>query len=82
MADGTAWVIPFAAAILIVVAVIYALIQNWLRRRRAERELLGLCQGDAAMLERLIAFEQRKTPGQTRAEAARAASYAIRQDNN
>ena len=82
MDEGNAWAIPLAATILIVVAVVYALIQNWFRRRKAERELLALCQGDAAMLERLITFEQKRTPGQTREEAARAASYAIRRDNN
>lgn len=76
------WRIPIVAILLALSAVIVALLRNRIRRRRVERELLRLCQGDVELLERLIAFEQSRTPGQNREEAAKSASYAIRRDNH
>ena len=81
MIETTEFIVPLIAAAIAVIAILYALLRGWLGRRRAEAELLGLCQGDADMLERLIAFEQKRTVGQNREEAAKAASYAIRRDN-
>lgn len=75
-----AWTIPFMAFIVVLLAVAYALVRNRFRRKKAELELLNLCHGDVDMLERLIEFEQERTPGQSRAAAAKAASYAIRRD--
>lgn len=74
------WALPGLALTIVLLAVTYSLVRNWFRRRKAESELLKLCNGDSEMLERLIAFEQDRTPGQGRAEAAKAASYAIRRD--
>lgn len=79
--DFRGWSIPLTALVVALAAVSYAVARNWLRQRRAERELLKLCQGDTDMLERLIAYEQKRTPGQSREEAAKAASYAIRRDS-
>ena len=76
-----AWGVPLLAVIIALIAIVYALVRNWIRRRRAESELLKLCHGDQRVLERLIAFEQDRTPGQSREEAAKAASHAIRRDN-
>ena len=76
-----AWGVPLLAALIALTAIVYALIRNWIHRRRAESELLQLCRGDKNVLERLIALEQDRTPGQSRVEAAKAASYAIRRDN-
>ena len=79
--DFRGWGVPVIALIVALSAVIYAVLRNWISRRRAEAELRRLCHGDAEMLERLVAFENDRTPGQSREEAAQAASYALRRDN-
>lgn len=79
--NHSTWGIPLIAFSIVLWAVIFASVQAWIRRRRAEAELLNLCNGDREMLERLIAFEQDRTPGQSREKAATAASCAIRRDN-
>ena len=77
-----AWAVPLLAALIALAAIVYALISNWVRLKRAEANLLQLCNGDRQMLERLIAFEQDRTLGQSREEAAKAAAFAIRRDNH
>lgn len=81
MSSVPSWGVPLVAFLIALFAVGFAIVRNWIRRRRAEAELLKLCHGSRDTLERLIAFEQSRTPDQTREEAAKAASYAIRRDN-
>lgn len=50
------------------------------RRNTAERELLSLCHGDRALMERLIAHEQRRVPDRPRSHSVSAALQAIRRD--
>jgi len=47
---------------------------KWFKRSSAgERQLLKRCMGDAAQMERLIAYEQQRRPGLSRAAASAAA---------
>lgn len=48
---------------------------------QAEKEFLRLCRGDKEMMERLITFEQERTPGQSRDAATRAAMHSFKRDN-
>ena len=48
---------------------------------KIEKELLSFCQGDRAMMERLIAQARDGRPDASRAEAARAAVESFRRDN-
>ena len=49
-------------------------------RSTAESELLLLCHGDRALMERLIAHQLRKVPGRPRSQSVSAAIHAIRRD--
>ena len=46
-----------------------------------EAKLLRCCFNDAEQMERLIAFEQKRTPSETRAQAVRSALAAISRGN-
>lgn len=46
----------------------------------AENELLHLCLGDRKQAERLLALEEKKSPGITRGEAVLRAIHYLRRD--
>jgi hypothetical protein len=46
-----------------------------------EQQLDRICRGDGAQAARLIAYEQRRKPGLTRAQAALRALESYRRDN-
>jgi hypothetical protein len=50
-------------------------LRKWFAARssKAEKQLLARCRGDAAQIERLIAFEQSRRPQLSRAAASEAA---------
>ena len=50
-------------------------LRKWFAARSsaAEKQLLARCRGDAAQIERLIAYEQSRRPHLTRAAASEAA---------
>lgn len=69
--------------------VLYLLLRLLLRRRGkkakvevfgAEDELIRLCHGDQAKVDRLIGLERKRSPNISRSEAARRAAQSIRRD--
>jgi hypothetical protein len=69
--------------VVILVAIVFLLV--WSRRgsaaRRPEAVLERVCRGNMEQAERLIAGEMARTPGITRAEAARRAVERYQRDN-
>jgi hypothetical protein len=51
------------------------------QRRAAETQLRRICMGNVRQAERLIEWEMTRTPGLSRAEAARRAVERYRRDN-
>ena len=58
-------------------------IKNALPRWRSaeEKTLLLVCRGDPEQMERLIAFEEKRRPGMSRKQAARAALDRYKHDH-
>jgi len=74
-----------ATGIAILVLVVLG-VWFWLRRgggaaQNTERQLLRICFGNDAQVERLIDFEMTRTPGISRTEAASRAVDRYRRDN-
>ena len=75
-----------ATRLLIVLAAVALIVWVWRRAasgpsRSAQAQLHGICLGNAAQAERLIAAEMTRAPGITREEAARRAIDRYRRDN-
>lgn len=70
-------------AYLIVVLILILAILSILKKREslAEKELLKICRADRGQADSLIAYEMRRKPGISRAEAAKRAAQSYRRDN-
>ena len=72
----------FVSALVVLAAV--GVCVWWLRGTRRptpDERLVGLCHGDRSMAERLIAFEQKRSPGLSRTQAATRAIESRQRDN-
>ena len=72
------WIVLVVAGAIAVLG--YLANRNTGGHRSAEKELLLLCHGDRALMERLIAHEVRKDPDRPRSRSVSAAIHAIRRD--
>ncbi len=70
-----------AYAVLIASAIIILLLLCSKAKGSHERRLLMICRGDRDQMESLIAYEMRRKPGISRAEAAKRAVESYRRDN-
>ena len=72
-----------AAAIVVVILYFFVIKRNAASTSQNtlsedEVSLLRRCFNDAAQMERLIAFEQRRSPSETRAQAVRSAIQSLK----
>ena len=71
-----------AIAIVIIAAIVFLLRRSADRAETpsSEEDLLQLCHGDTAQMERLITLERKNAPGIPRSTAVARAVYSLRRD--
>lgn len=71
-----------AVAIAIIVAIVFLLRRSADKTAATspEEDLLLLCHGDTAQMERLIELERKSAPDISRSTAAARAAYSLRRD--
>jgi hypothetical protein len=75
--------VAIAVAIAIIIAIVLLLRRSADKPETgsSEEDLLRLCHGDRAQMERLIALETRNAPDLPRSAAVARAAYSLRRDS-